>query len=1188
MKIKNISIQGFKSFVDRTRFTFPVGTSVIVGPNGCGKSNIVDAIRWVLGEHNARHLRGKLMEDLIFSGSESRKPTGMAEVTLTLLNDGGQAPARYANFTEIEVLRRLYRSGESEYYINKVPARLRDIVDLFTDTGIGTRAYSIIEQGQVGWLITARPEERRVIFEEAAGINKYKLKKDAALRKLDATRANLARVNDIASEVKRQLNSLNRQAKKAERYKAVKDELKELELHLSSLENKRIREEKAGIHERLEGIKDRDIELKTRINARQSETEKLNLDYLKEEAEFKKIKERALELERLIQAEERAVELLRMRGEELRRNEERLSREIEELKGRKGSLEAEAGGLKSSINEQAALLDQEEKKLAENDSLLSALLCDLNEKEELKKTEEAAILEVKDGVSDIRHSLRVCIKEEELLRIKQTKLRTENDETERLLESRVEPVEAMKERINDSLKRTRAMEAELNGANERLLVLDGEKEGKEKGLADLKQGWSRMGSRLAALEEMDKNLDGVKDGAQAIMRSGRNGGGIHGLIADVIEAAPGYEKAVEAVLGDRLQYVIVESQNEGMEAIDYLKTHASGRGSFIPIKDSRPPSYRNFEPSGETESNGTTKLISKVTVKNGYDTVLDYLLGDVLLVKDLPSAARIWRSNGVSRTFVTVDGEMIDPQGIITGGYSNGADGGILQKRREIKELEAQIGSVEEETARVEKEILSIDDETRSTKTLVEGSRETLHKEDMDRVNLESELKILKEEIARLGQKRDSLSSELLEARNELEDVTAKKISLTEETKELEKALKAREDGIRLSSDAASTLKSKKENLSELVTEIKVKVASIAERLEHLKNHLVEKERLKRDADVRIAEKGEEIQRVRKETVEKTEEVSVHKTRLEQTLRDKDVVNKEETLTEEAVSTLSGRIKAIESETNKLKEELSGVQEEKSGLSLKLKELDLGFGHLKEKIIEKYGTDIETFEASPEKAEELAKRPVEEIGARTDELRAKIGSMGEVSLSALEEYSELEGRHRFLLEQQDDLNRSMDSLHATIASINRTTRDRFRKTFEEINEKFRETFPRLFKGGRAELRLSGEGDVLESGIEIVAQPPGKRLQNMMLLSGGERALAATALIFSIFLIKPSPFCLLDEVDAPLDDVNIDRFNNFVKEMAEKSQFILISHNKRTMEMADTLFGITMEEPGISKTVSVNL
>jgi chromosome segregation protein len=535
MKIKNITIQGFKSFVDRTRFAFPMGTSVIVGPNGCGKSNIVDAVRWVLGEHNARHLRGQVMEDLIFTGSESRKPIGMAAVSLTLSNEGGKAPARYANFTEIEIQRRLYRSGESEYYINKVPARLRDIVDLFTDTGIGTRAYSIIEQGQVGWLITAKPEERRVIFEEAAGINKYKLKKDAALRKLDATKVNLTRVNDIISEVKRQSNSLKRQAKKAERYKALKDELKELELSLSSIEHKNMREKKAAVEKRLEELEDRDIELTSRMNAKGSEAEEINLEYLKEEAKFKEIKERVFELERLIQAEERAVELRRMRVEELTRDEKRLLAELEELKAQKGSLEAEIEGLNSSVGQGATLFEKEEKKLAQNESLLSGLVADLNEKEEKKKAEEEATLEDRTRLSDIKHAIQGCIKEEELLGIKKREAQTEKDETGSLLNTKVEPLGVMKEKINGSLERKRAIEAELNGANGRLEGLERERKPKEERLTDLKQVWSRKTPRLAALEEMDRTLVGAKDGVQAIMHANREGS-IHGLIADVIEA----------------------------------------------------------------------------------------------------------------------------------------------------------------------------------------------------------------------------------------------------------------------------------------------------------------------------------------------------------------------------------------------------------------------------------------------------------------------------------------------------------------------------------------------------------------------------------------------------------------------------------------------------------------------------
>ncbi len=1188
MKIKKITIQGFKSFVDRTQIAFPMGTSVIVGPNGCGKSNIVDAVRWVLGEHNARHLRGKVMEDLIFTGSDTRKPTGMADVILTLSNEEGNAPAQYANFTEIEIQRRLYRSGESEYYINKVPARLRDIVDLFADTGIGTRAYSIIEQGQIGWLITAKPEERRQLFEEAAGINKYRLKKESALRKLDATKANLTRVSDIISEVKRQLNSLNRQAKKAQRYKALKDELKELELHLCSLEHRSMQEKKAGLAGRLEEIKDKDVGLSTRINSKQSEAEEINLEYLKEEAEFQEIKNRAFELERFIQAEERAMELARVRADELIRNDERITSETKELETLKATLSEEAERLSSSINEGAGQLAEEGKRLTQNEAALLDIARALNEKEEKKKPCEARLMEVKAGLSEIKHALQGLKKDEELLGLKHAEAIKEKEQTERLLNSRVEPLNSLKQKIEDCRERKLAMESELDGANERLAGLEKQRDLEAQRLTELKGEWSQKSSRLAALEEMEKNREGVDDGVRAFIRSENGGSGVHGLIADVIETEESYEKAVETVLGERLNYVIVESQNEGLEAIEYLKSHASGRGSFVPIKDTRPPIYRKFEPPYDTESNGVTKLIGKVTVKEGYQTIMDYLLGDVLLVKDIHSAASIWKGNGVTSTLVTKDGEMIDPQGIITGGDSNGSNGGVLQKRREIKELAPQIKGHEEEISRTEKEVLSLATEIRSAKTALEGSRDNLYGADMERVNLEGELKINTEEMERLEEKLRVLSSQILTIQRELEDVKGKTEALSRQAEELDKTLLEAERTTGLLYEEASGLGREKEKLTELVTSIKVKTASMAERQEHLASQLEEKERLLKDTTERINGKQRELERVRTETGQKTEEVSRHKTTLEETLKKKDEVKKEEILKGETLSVLSERIKASESEVQGLKEELLGLQESKNTLSLELKELELGLGHIKEKMIEKYGTDIEAYGATAKKAGELSARPTEEIDGRAKELREKIGSMGEVSLSALEEYGELEERHRFLTQQQDDLNRSVESLHATITKINRTTRERFRKTFEEINEKFRETFPRFFKGGKAELRLSGEADILESGIEIVAQPPGKRLQSITLLSGGERALTAIALIFSIFLIKPSPFCLLDEVDAPLDDANIDRFNSFVKEMANRSQFILISHNKRTMEMADTLFGVTMEEPGISKSVTVNL
>ncbi|MBI5642016.1 MAG: AAA family ATPase [Deltaproteobacteria bacterium] len=513
MKIKKLTIHGFKSFVDKVTLNFPMGTSGIIGPNGCGKSNIVDAIRWVLGEQNARHLRGKHMEDIIFNGSDTRKPLGMAEVVLTFSNDTGKAGAHFGSFSEIEISRRLYRSGESEYYINKVQSRLRDIIDLFTDTGIGTRAYSIIEQGQVGWLINAKPEDRRTIFEEAAGINKFKHKKEAALKRLEATKENLTRVNDIISEVKRQLNSLNRQAKKAERYKALREELKSIDLLLSSLELRKLKDALDTASKRLVSIKDEELALTAQMGLKEGLSDEIKVEYDNIEAEYKGIRERIFELEKFIQNEERGSALAKMRVDELKRGEERITAEIDELKGSVARVTVELESLRSELSQAGSIIDAETLKLNENSASYDALLSRLKGREEAQRIEKAESLKISARLSDVRHSLQNSIRDEENYRVREAKAASQKEELTKALSSLEDPLNGLKQGLNASIERKTAKEAELKTVRGRLESLESERVKKTSEIKSVKDEYARAAARLSTLEEMERNFENLKGGA---------------------------------------------------------------------------------------------------------------------------------------------------------------------------------------------------------------------------------------------------------------------------------------------------------------------------------------------------------------------------------------------------------------------------------------------------------------------------------------------------------------------------------------------------------------------------------------------------------------------------------------------------------------------------------------------------
>lgn len=1205
MKIKRLYIHGFKSFVDKTNIVLASGASAIVGPNGCGKSNIVDAIRWVLGEQNARHLRGKDMQDIIFNGSEARKPLGMAEVVLTFSNEEGLAPAHFASYTEIEIARRLYRSGESEYFINKVPSRLRDIVELFTDTGIGTRAYSIIEQGQIGWLINAKPEERRVIFEEAAGINKFKHKKEAALRRMESARENLTRVSDIISEVKRQLNSLNRQAKKAERYKLLREELKALDLRLASLDYLSISEATAAAAKRLAAIKDEDLALFNEVAGAEAGADEIRNTYSALETEYKGVRERLFAFEKELQSSERASALATVRIDELGRNAQRLKDEIIELKRNRESGASDIERLGVSVSDSVAFIDGQKVKLDENATRLAAINEAGKAMDDERSGEAAEASRANARISELKHAIQTCMRDEDFMRVKESKAASVLNDAAKTLTRLEDEGGAIRHNLSGHAAFKGGIEAEMQTIKDRLASLEAEFKEKNVWLKDARGAHAGAAARLATLEEMERNFENLKGGAKSVMRAG-NLQGLHGLLADCIETNPGYERAVEAALGDRLQYILVESHKEGVDAIEFLKNSKGGRGSFVPLRDARPVASPVAMQVAVSGNMGVREMLGEIRIKEGYGAIISGLLADTYIVDNLEGALAAWRENGSSSAFVTLDGETIDAQGVVTGGVSSGVDSGILQRRAEIKNIMAQAQELAEKTASLEAAIKEISRAIVETTAALGSCKDRLHAAEIKRVGDESSLSRLNEERNRFTKAHTEAERDKVDAVRRLAELAAKKTVFAEERAGIEDALTQRDARIAALGTELARMAEKKEEVSKTVTEIKISLAQAHERVDASSKEIAAKERHVADIDGRISAKEREIESGGQEASLRGEEVAVIKLRLDELLAQADTIRKDEVSMTERLGDLATGMKAAESGLKELKARSAALQNLKVEVSMSLNELELSLNNLREKTFEKYGVAIDTYTepsiepvaaAGEGEAVESADTGAEaekphdgldrnEMDVRRSELRDKIFGLGEVSLGALEEYNELERRYQFLVDQQADLQRSVDALMSAITRINRTTRDRFAVAFEEINARFKETFPKFFNGGRAELRLAEEADVLEAGVEIVAQPPGKRLQNITLLSGGEKALTATALIFAIFLTKPSPFCLLDEVDAPLDDANIDRFNAFVKEMSMRSQFILITHNKKTMEMADALHGITMEEPGISKTISV--
>ncbi|MBI5234601.1 MAG: chromosome segregation protein SMC, partial [Deltaproteobacteria bacterium] len=894
------------------------------------------------------------------------------------------------------------------------------------------------------------------------------------------------------------------------------------------------------------------------------------------------IRDNVMSLERDIQRDEQRGELIRLRVLELARNEARLVSEIDELAMTMDCLSTARQGMCADLEEILSEITRNTEHIEAREKERVRLCEVIRDKETVLRIAQKELLDLRARAGDMRHSMETLLKEEDAQRIREARIKCEKDEIEKSLHALEHVLAGLNDQLLLSYSRLADSKGRFSSNCDMLARIEAAKASVEEALSAVKEKTALSESRLSTLQEMDKNLEGLSQGARSIMRL-KHEGAVIGLVADVIETTPGYEKAVEAVLGERLQYVMVQSQAEGIEAIEYLKSHSAGRTSFVPIKDVRLTQTNEQGKAGE--------LISEVRVRQGYEAIVGYLLSDTFVVPDLMSAKKLWEQNGrpaprgagTPKTFVTMDGCLIDPHGIMTGGSTNGHDRGILQKRREIADLKSAVHELNDKRQALDKELSGLVNEGMGIKTDIDFLNESIRSAELEGVGRSAELKGCQSRQKSLLEQSNNLTNELAEIEKVASEVSSRKIKLANERAGIDEVLRQKEQSLFLLEQGIKTLGSEKDTAASLIADERVMLASLKERHESIKTAIVEKERLGLDVQRKKETKTIEVEDGRKEIRDSSLQLEGLTDKTAGLLLKRDALKRDELSSEESLREITSECSRSEAGLKGKNTDIGALRDKRAGLFLKTKEMEMSLALLKDRMIERYGVAIDDLDMALDETLDI---PSMEF--RADELKQGIASLGEVSLSALTEYAELEERHKFLLTQQADINTAVEGLHSAITRINKTIRERFKNTFDEIDAKFRETFSKLFSGGKAQLRLSDEEDILETGIEIVAQPAGKRLQNITLLSGGEKALTATALIFAIFLIKPSPFCLLDEVDAPLDDANIERFNSFVREISEKSQFVLITHNKRTMELADRLFGITMEEPGVSKVVQIEL
>ncbi|MBR9981885.1 MAG: chromosome segregation protein SMC [Desulfatitalea sp.] len=1195
MKIKKLEIVGFKSFLDKASIQFPEGICAIVGPNGCGKSNVIDALRWVMGEQSVKQLRGKSMEDIIFAGANGRPPLNMAEVTLTLANDNGHAPETLREYSEISVTRRLYRSGESAYLINKQPCRLKDIYNLFMGSGVGTRTFAIIQQGNIGAIVDAGPDERRLFIEEAAGVTRYKFRKTEALRKVKATEQNLLRINDIISEVNRQMAGLRRQAKTAERYKHYQERFKAIDsrllLNYFDSYNHQIAEAETLLRE----LKDADLAHVTQLKKIDAAVEAIKLQRSQKNQEIATQKSRHFELQRDID---------RIEGERshLKSEMERLGGEISALEQAHTELHAKTVSMGSEVEQVTSqnqrvqqelmrvrgLLDQDRG----NAQGLQEQLRQLNQAAEENKNalmhlvaEEARCKNIYLNASNNRESLKRRLKriDEELVIAtkKVAELEKNNTEEQTALEDIRVAMSRCETRIRQLKEELATQTAALGAQVKQTQTLDLER--------------NKVRSQLGTLKKMAANFEWYRDGVKAVMQARNVEGqdvpaqgaattrldGILGLMADILEPAPGYETAVEAVLGEALQYILVKDQHAGAAAIGYLQDSAAGRGGFLPVSAVKPLpgiSEHAVEPS--------LRLLNHVTVRADGRTIAEALLGHVAVVATMDDALQLFNRNGRLQTIVTREGDVVSHQGILIGGSQEQLSG-ILAKKQELKALAGRAEEIEQALGLAHQHQQALEAKVRQMET---DLQEAL----AEKSSAADESLAVEKNLYRLGEALKNARRQLEITQLEQEQILGEESDLDEEMGKYNQALTRIGEEVRQvqqrtadTTRQISELTTQLESHNQKVVDLKMELTALQAKLENGTNNLQRLKAFAHDSHARLEQLRREIdQKIEKrasaavkiEGQEKDLQQLYDRFReLEQTLAGNET---EYSAIDETIRESDAKQAAIQTEREKTVEKMRFME-------VDLSEKRIKRDNIAGRAQERYHTNLATLRAQHNQSDTPA-MTVEEMETELERLRTKIASIGDVNLGAIKEYETLKERFDFLETQRDDLVKAIEDLHKVIRKINRITQERFMETFEQVNAKLMEVFPKLFEGGSARLELTDPAKPLETGVEYMVHPPGKKLTRMSLLSGGEKALSAIAFIFAIFLIRPTSFCLLDEIDAPLDDANVIRFNNLMQVIGEKSQIIMITHNKKSMEFAEMLFGVTMEHKGISKVVSVNL
>jgi len=1175
MVFKRLKLQGFKSFCDKTVLELESGVTAIVGPNGCGKSNIVDAVRWVLGEQSIRTLRGLRTEDMIFNGTEDRPPLGYAEVTLTLDNRWNVLPV---DFDEVSVTRRAFRSGDNEYLINKARCRLRDVLELFMDTGIGAHAYSLINQGQVDMILSSKPEDRRTLLDEAAGVAKYKARRKLALRKLTAAENNLLRLGDIINEVARQMRSLKRQVGAASRYSQYEKELRDIEVRHAYGQYVSLVGQEKNLKEGMLQVKGDQEAATAALSKEEAAREQLGLDLLECDRQLLASRENVHSIDSQMDKLEGQTLVFKERLNAAAKGKQRAIEDSERLESTAKEMQADLDSIEKKRHELFKKSEEARDKLTHKQKKLADITKVVEESEQAIETFRSSAARAADERAAVAARIESIA----------SNVRTTQERIKGLSERET----SVKSRLKNCLKMSEKLEAEVQKHESGLGGLEKKREtlrqtlsqkvsarnNLEVELNNAKEQRAEKNSRLESLCELRDRYEGFYAGARAVLMAKKQGEkyakGVLGHVAELIQVEQQYEAAVEAALGDHVQTIVTKSVSDIDKCVDVLKQGAAGRATFIAA-----------DAAGDSgkQAGGERKCSDLVKCDSEYRSVIEALLGDCVVVDTLKDAMGM-SFNGSGRA-VTLTGEVVLRCGAVTAGGSAGSQTGLLGREREIVELEKAVKKLDhgldkqrEALGRLAGEIADLEEQLVSTQAGAEKvqaelaeARRKFYRQDEEKKRYEFEIEAFADDKSSLAEQLERLEREYAEASAVL--AAAEKQS---------KDYVGRVDEHR---ERLGNRRAEMSSLTDKVTELKVTLSALEQLLPGLETERARVTEAHRDALKRAQECKEEAEQAEKGIAEFARA-------MEEMERSAQQLMERKTAAQNAVTEIGKRKQGILEKIDLSEATLKDRRTRCQQLQERCHKLEVELSHITErvealvaKVHSEHDTDLASLTDEQVGEDELSE---EERTQRVATLKRRLELMGTVNLRAVEEYDELKERHEFLLAQQKDLTKARDSLMQVIRKINETAEGMFMETFAGVRANFHEIFRHLFNGGMAKLSLEDEENVLECGIQIEARPPGKRLQNIALLSGGESALTAIALLFAIFKAKRSPFCILDEIDAALDEANTMRFLELLEGFAEQTQFVIITHNKRTMERAGTLYGVTMAERGVSQIVSVKL